>query len=331
MRLRVWLVAGLTAGLAGCGYVGPVLPPSPELPQAIVNLVATERGDRLVIGFSTPNRTTDNIAVTELSHLDLRIGTYATPFDFARWSDAATAYELPPPAATEPDNPLPSQVTKTLAVKDWVGKRVAIAVRTSVRKNDHYSAWSNRVVVDVVAPLAPPVAQAKSTAKGVALTWNAEEAAAEYRIFRQGKGDNGPTQVGTSKLPEFIDTGSEYDAPYLYTVVAARGAAESLASQPVSITAIDKFAPSVPAGLTALAAPNSIEVSWQRSPESDLKGYLLYRSIDGGGFAQVGDLLTVPTFSDRAVERGKTYRYAVSATDQKGNSSEKSAPAEVVY
>ncbi len=331
MRLCAWLTAGLAVSLAGCGYVGPVLPPSPELPQAVVNLVARERGEQLVITFSTPNQTTDNLAVVQLSHLDLRIGTYAPPFDFGRWAGGATAYELTPPAATERDNPLPSQVTKTLAAKDWVGKRVAIAVRTSMKKNDHYSAWSNRVVVDVAPPLAPPVVRVKSTAQGVAVTWNAVEGAAEYQVFRQAKGDNAPSLVGTSKSAEYVDTSSQYETPYTYTVVATQGSAESLASLTAPITTSDTYAPSVPTGLTALAAPNSIEVSWQRSPESDLKGYLLYRSVNGGPPVQVGDLLSVPTFSDRAVEHGKTYRYAVSATDQKGNTSEKSGPADVVY
>ena len=83
--------------------------------------------------------------------------------------------------------------------------------------------------------------------------------------------------------------------------------------------------------MTALAGPGSIEISWQRSPEKDLKGYYLYRSVNGSSFQRVNGPLTLPTYSDRDVEHGKTYRYAVSAFDQKGNESEKSAPAEVSF
>jgi fibronectin type 3 domain-containing protein len=42
-------------------------------------------------------------------------------------------------------------------------------------------------------------------------------------------------------------------------------------------------------------------------------------------------LLTLPTYSDHNVEHGKTYRYQVSAVDQKNNESAKSAVAEVAY
>jgi fibronectin type 3 domain-containing protein len=93
----------------------------------------------------------------------------------------------------------------------------------------------------------------------------------------------------------------------------------------------DIFAPSVPASITALAGPDSIEVSWQRSPEPDLKGYYVYRSVNGGPFERQGGLVTVPTFSDHNVEHGKTYRYEVSAVDQKNNESGKSAAAQAVF
>jgi fibronectin type 3 domain-containing protein len=81
----------------------------------------------------------------------------------------------------------------------------------------------------------------------------------------------------------------------------------------------------------ALAGPDSVEVTWTRSPEADTKGYYVYRSANGGPFERQGDLVTLPTFSDRKAEHGKTYRYAISAIDQKGNSSENSVPADVAF
>ncbi len=316
--------------LAGCGYVGPVLPPSPELPQAVTDLVAVERGDQIVISFNTPPRTTDNIPVQTFSKIDLRIGPTVTPFDFNQWAASATPYELEPPAPNDPENPVAATLSKTVPITYWVGKRVAIAVRTAVKKNDHYSSWSNRVVLDVIPALSPPVVKAESTAKGVLLTWP-PEGSLTYRIYRKAAADTAPTQLGTSETREFLDSSSQYETPYQYSVVAARGLAESLPSEPVSITTSDIFPPSVPSTVTALAGPNSIEVSWQRSPEPDLKGYFVYRSVNGGPFETVGDLLTLPDYSDRNVEHGKTYRYQVSAVDQKNNSSERSVTAEVSY
>ncbi|MDQ2712681.1 MAG: hypothetical protein M3Y24_10710, partial [Acidobacteriota bacterium] len=220
---------------------------------------------------------------------------------------------------------------KTIPAGPWIGKHLAVAVRTAVKKNDHYSSWSNRVVLDVVAPLTPPVVKVESTAKGVLLTWGLENSGLEYRIYRKNATDSAPTQLDVSRTPDYLDKTSQYETPYEYTVVAQKGLAESLPSKPVVIKTTDIFPPSVPASIMALAGPNSIEISWQRSPEPDLKGYFVYRSIDNGPFEKVGDLQDVPSFSDRNVEHGKTYRYEVSAVDQKNNPSEKSAPTAVSY
>lgn len=331
LRFAARLAPILLAGLTGCGYVGPVLPPSPQLPLAVTNLVAVERADEIVIDFSTPPRTTDNLAVKHFSEIDLRIGPAAIPFDFDRWAVGAKRYSVTPPLPADPDNPVPVSISKKIRAAEWVGKRVAVAVRTAVKKKDHYSAWSNRVVLEVIAPLGPPQVKAKSTAKGVMLTWDAVANSLEYRIYRKGPNDNAPIELGTSKALNYVDTTSQYEVPYEYTAVAVHGLAESLASKPAPITTTDIYPPSVPSGVAVLAAPNSIELSWQRSPEADLKGYYVYRSVDGGAYQGVGGLLTLPAYSDHQVEHGKTYRYQVSAVDQKNNPSDRSAPVQVSY
>jgi fibronectin type 3 domain-containing protein len=311
--------------------VGPVLPPSPQLPLAVTDLVAVERGDQIVIDFSTPSRTSDNLAVKHFSEIDLRIGPAAIPFDFDRWAAGAKRYPVTPPPPADPDNPVPVSISKKIPAPEWEGQRVAVAVRTAIKKKDHYSAWSNRVVLDVIAPLAPPQVKAKSTAKGVMLTWDAVANSSEYRIYRKSANDNAPIQLGTSKARNYLDTSSQYEIPYEYTVVAVRGLAESLPSRAELITTKDIFPPSVPSGVAVLAAPSSIELSWQRSPEADLKGYYVYRSENGGPYQGVGGLLNLPAYSDHQVEHGKTYRYQVSAVDQKNNASDRSAPVEIRF
>ncbi len=317
--------------LSSCGYVGPVLPPSPQLPDAVTNLHAVERGDQIVITFNTPVRTTDSLTIKRFSEIDLRIGAAPTPFDFDTWAASARQYSLTPPPPTEPDNPQAVPMSKSIPAAEWAGKRVAIAVRTAVRKADHYSSWSNRVVLNVITPLEPPVVKTEPTAQGILLTWPEQGSGAQYSIYRQGTGEQQPVLLGTSDHPDYLDKTAQYDTAYQYTVITRKGSAESLASAPALRTMTDIFPPSVPAGITALAGPDSIEVSWQRSPESDLKGYYVYRSVNNGSFERQGGLLSLPTFSDRNVEHGKAYRYEVSAVDQKNNESAKSAAAQVTF
>jgi fibronectin type 3 domain-containing protein len=85
----------------------------------------------------------------------------------------------------------------------------------------------------------------------------------------------------------------------------------------------------VPGGLHAAAAPNSIELAWERNTEPDLAGYRLYRAAADGAFEKIAEVSQVPSYSDHKVEHGKTYRYAVSAVDQSGNESARSAVVEV--
>jgi hypothetical protein len=320
------------AFLAGCGYVGPIVPPSPEIPSQVKDLVAVERGGKIEIFFLTPPRTTDSVAIKKFSEIDLRIGPALEPFDYAKWAETAKAYPVNPPPPGDPFDPKPLPITASLPLEGFEGKRVAVAVRTAIKRGDHYSPWSNHVVLDVIPALSTPTdLKVAASADGVVLDWQGSDAAEGYRILRQGPGDKNLLEIGHADKTHFVDTTSQFDVPYTYEVVAVCGGAESLPSELKSITAIDTFAPSVPGGVTALAGPESIEVSWQRSPEADLAGYFVYRSVNGGAFERQGDMVNLPAFSDTKLEHGKTYRYQISSMDKKNNESAKSAAVEVVF
>jgi len=243
--------------MAGCGYIGPVLPPSPLIPNGITDLAVVERGGRLTITFNAPARTMDQVAIKDFSEIDLRIGPAVTPFDFAPWAAKAKQYpvELPPP--NNPDDPQPAPISLQLPAAEWQGQDVVVAVRTAV-KHDRYSSWSNRVALHVIPPLEPPVATAEPTAQGITLHWAAQRGGLSYRIYRQSVADKQPVEVGTSDQPKFVDTSAQADIDYRYTVVATEQKAESVPSAVVPAKLVDTFAPSVPAGVTALAGPDSV-------------------------------------------------------------------------
>jgi predicted small lipoprotein YifL len=332
VRAPVAAVLAVFLALAGCGYIGPVVPPSAQIPNSIADLSVIERGDQLVVQFTTPAHTTDNIPIKKLANIDLRIGAAANPFDAAAWAKSAEVVEVPPLAENRNDEGESIAMTKSVPVGDRAGKRVAVMVRTAVRNGEHYSGWSNPVTIDVVTPLETPDVTIEPTAAGYKLTWPDEGAGVHYRVFRQWTNDKSAIELGTADKNEYIDRTSQWDTPYTYSVVATKGRAESLpwiAGKPVS--AADIYAPSVPAELSAFPSSDGIELTWRRSPESDLAGYFVYRSVNGGAFEKQGALVNVPIYSDRSVEHGKTYRYAVSAIDRKANESEKSAPVEVAF
>jgi hypothetical protein len=330
------LVYGITAAMLliqSCGYVGPVAPPSLHIPNAIADLAAIEVGNSLEFQFTLPQQTTDYSTITKFKSIDLRVGPAVTPFNFESWSAAATAVAITPEQADLAVNE--SQPLKaSLAVSGWAGKDVAIAVRTAQRDN-HFSQWSNVIHMRVVNPLEAPAIQAEASAEGVKITVSSAPEQAKIRIFRQGPADQQPQEIGVAENSEFTDRSADYGTKYTYTALAfddtEKANARSQVSEAATITPVDTFAPSIPGGVTVLTGTDSIEVSWEPSPERDIKGYYLFRSSDGGPIERVGGLITLPTYSDRDVQHGKKYRYQVSAVDQRNNESARSAAVEASF
>jgi fibronectin type 3 domain-containing protein len=75
---------------------------------------------------------------------------------------------------------------------------------------------------------------------------------------------------------------------------------------------------------------NSIELSWEPGREPDLKAYQVWRAEDSGPLVKLAEVAGDVTYSDRQVSAGKHYRYAISASDSKGNTSKPGVAIEVV-
>ena len=307
--------------MSGCGYTGDPLPPLANIPARVGDLAAIERGGRILIQFTVPPRTTEGVAIKTPLKLDLRIGTAEPPFNQEAWAARATPL---------PAGPVDNGVARyDIPAAEWTGKEAILAVRVSSARGKTVG-WSNFVNLPVIAPPERPAeVHAEAAADGVHLTWRARGDG--FRIYRRTGGDRF-APAATVSQPSWTDTSAEFGKHYIYQVqtivkLANNMEAESDVSEEAGITPEDRFPPAVPAGLNAATAPNSIELSWEGDTEPDLAGYRVYRSTGAGPFEKIGDL-AVPSYSDRAVEHGKTYRYAVSAIDKTGNESARSAPVE---
>jgi fibronectin type 3 domain-containing protein len=93
---------------------------------------------------------------------------------------------------------------------------------------------------------------------------------------------------------------------------------------------VDTFAPAIPSGLAAVAGVASIDLSWAQNTEDDLAAYNVYRAVEDGAFAIYAEKIGVPAFTDAKVEAGKRYRYVITAVDQTGNESMRSAETSAV-
>jgi fibronectin type 3 domain-containing protein len=77
--------------------------------------------------------------------------------------------------------------------------------------------------------------------------------------------------------------------------------------------------------VVALAGVTAVELAWDASRAIDFAEYRIYRNGERLAAA------AATTFSDKDVQSGRTYRYAVSAADKNGNESPRSAEVEIVF
>jgi hypothetical protein len=296
--MRFGLVLCSAAILTGCGYVGDPMPPALNVPQPVADLRAWQRGDKLILDFTAPALTTEQVGLTAISMAEARLGDDAIPLD-APAPGAAAHFELP--------------------ARQWSGRTVNIAIVVGGPKGQQ-SAPSNVVSLRLEEALAVPArVTAEPHPEGVRVAWSVPDGrATRFRITRT------PDASAEVEASEFIDRAVEPGKEYKYSVTALRPGAESLASAAVTVTPRDTFAPTVPANVSAVAGVSSIELVWERSPEADLKSYRVYRNDQ-----LLAPDIEAPAFSDRQIQSGQRYRYAVTAVDVLGNESARSSAVEV--
>ena len=322
--MRPAFLLSLCLVLSGCGYVGDPLPPALKIPLPVTDLAVKQVGQNLLVSFTVPAKTMEGLDLEKLGGVDLKVGASpAAPFNADSWSNSAKVADL---SVKEP-----GKIEATIPVKDWANQEVVLGVRVANQKM-RVSPWSNFVTLKVVPALdAPPNLRAVASAQGVSLDWTdtAKRPGVEWRVYRLGAGEKVSTEMGTVSTPRFTDTGVIYETEYKYTVIALQAQATSDISEPVTISPVDTFAPATPLGLSVLAGPSAIQLSWERNQESDLALYRVFRALAQGDFVKVFESPTAASYRDPNIALGQTYRYAVSAVDKKGNESPKSEPVEI--
>ncbi len=309
--------------LGGCGYIGEPLPPLMNVPGRGENLAAVQRGSTLIVHVTLPSLTTEGVVIKQSLRLDLRIGP--KPAGSPRidtWAESAKAVG----GATVANSIAEYHIPAT----EWTGKQVLIAVKV-VGANGRDAGWSPPVELTVVPPPEQPRdLTAEAVAQGVRLTWLGRESS--FVILRRGPEEHDYSEVGKSPKPEYIDTTAQFGKHYSYMVQAlvkvGQGEAQSDLSKEAAITPLDTFAAAAPAGLAAVPSTASIELVWERNGEPNVVGYRVYRALGSGNLERLADTV-LPAYSDRKIETGKTYRYAVSAVKRNQVESKLSEPVEV--
>jgi len=311
--------------LAGCGYVGGPLPPALRIPVQITDLRAVQRGGRILVTFTPPTETTEKLALTKVPEIELRVGeTPKESFEIQRWAADAKRIDLADARS--------GGVEVSIPAAEWANREVIIAVR-AIGPTKRPADWSNPLLLRVEASLRPPEAlTAAGTTDGPYVRWKGP--GTRWRVWRLDEDARQPQLLGVTGEPAWLDRTAVLGKNYTYMIQQLVGdperPAESEMSAEVRIKHEDKFPPAVPVGLSAITALKTVELSWDRNTEADLKGYQVYRAEGDAALAKVGAVVEKPTFSDPGAASGKTHRYAVAAVDESGNESQACPAVEVI-
>ena len=354
MSLRaIWVAAtalGLSCAgaLSGCGTPAAPQPPSLNLPERVADLEATRAGNQVTLTWTMPKRNTDKLLLKD----NLRASACRQEGNGA--CDEAGAMVRFAPGAT-------ATITDTLPLAEITGKARVLNYFVELKnRNGRSAGLSNAATVLAGAAPAPVEALSAEVKKaGVVLHWRPDGQDAAVRLQRtlltpppakkqqEGLLAPPPEQVQQNLLIEEVSQGQALDKSirfgetYAYRAqrvarVTVEGKTLELAgavSDPVQVEAKDVFPPAVPTGLAAVTTvggngvETAIDLSWVPDSEADVAGYVVYRREDAGAWQRISpaEPLVGPAFHDAQVQPGHTYIYAVSAVDQGGHESTRSA------
>jgi hypothetical protein len=355
---------GAALGVAGCGMPGAPLPPSLNLADRVGDLAAVRAGGQVALTWTMPTKNTDkmllkgSIAVRVCRNEQGAAGCSAvTTLQLAPGANGAFTDILPAALAAgqprvftyfvELDNRKGRSAGLSNGAEILVGDtpQAITGLRAEMRRDGVLLRWT------AAPPEAAPVAVRLDRKL---LTPPAKNSGPQRN--EQGLMAPPPEPPERTLLVEAgeatdrtLDKDIRFGESYEYRAqrvarVTVNGRTLELAgpfSAPLRIDAINFFPPAVPKGLAAVAtagengAGPAIDLSWQPDTEADLAGYIVYRREPAAGEGNAGwqrispaQPVVGPGNHDANVQPGHTYEYAVSAIDQEGHESARSAGAE---
>jgi len=354
-RLGLMATAALTAVLCGCGTPGAPQPPSLNLPDRVADLAAARTGNQVALTWTMPKRNTDKLLLKD----DIAVRICRKDAAAIACSAAGADLVLAPAAK--------GAFTETLPPALASGSPRPLSYFVELRNHNGRSAGLSNAAGVVAGEAPAPVEglSAEMRKEGAVLGWTpaaGEAAPAAVRLERKlltppaGKPHPGLLEPDPEPLERnlLVETGSRsgraldkeirFGQVYEYRAqrvarVTVDGQTVELAgplSAAVRIEAKDIFPPAVPSGLAAVAtagengSETAIDLSWQPVTDSDLAGYAVYRREGEGDWQRISAAQpqVPPAFHDVKVQPGHSYRYAVTAINQGGHESGRSAETE---
>lgn len=329
MRFRQ-IIATTSLGLlvlSGCGKSGPPVVPILAEPSPPTDLTALVRNRTVILAWTRPTTNIDGTALRYLA--TFQISRAQTAPQTSDYSVVATV------KAEKPDNAVASGNRYAFTDKGVVvGARYAYTIEAVSRRGIVGPPSLEATALVTVDIEAPSGLLAEAGERSVRLSWEAPTRRGDasplgivprYNIYRgtsPGRYDPSPINREPVRSTQFQDAGLVNDQTYYYRVTAVESQEppwqEGVPSDEVSVSPVDLTPPAPPQGVRAVVGPGpAVSLSWELNRESDLAGYLVYRSDTPERPPQrlTETPLKSPTFTDRSVRSRGRYLYTVTAVD----------------
>jgi len=331
--------------LPACGKRRPPQPPSERVPQRTELLSGAQRGNQVILSWPAPQRNASDESVQSIRRIDIyRLAENpSAPLPLTEEEFAARSTLI----GSINYETIRTATDKLVYIDTLELAGQPTRLRYSVRyinASGQRAAFSNFLLVEPAAKIAEPPTLTKSEliANAVTINWNPPATNIDgstpvnllgYNVYRVEKSQSeiGQTPVNTALVPitSYADQTIRFGEEYNYVVRAVSlgtggNQVESLNSNALSVAPVDVFRPSAPVPISIAPGPGRLAIFFPASPERDVAGYYIYRSIDPDlpkdRWTKITpNLLTRTTFQDEAVESGKRYYYYVVAVDLAGN------------
>ena len=357
------LVVLLALTLGACGRKGPPVAPGFRAPRPVTDLSGfVEEDGSIHFGWTNPTRRSDNVRLRDLAIAHVfrtddegtgeprsvivhrgRIPGY-TELLTIRFPVHTPSSVPPPPAPPLPPGVVVDgthvRVTDTAVTR---GRRYTYAI--TVEDSTGRESAPARLSIQTLAPAEPPGALTARPGEGeVALTWEPPTrleggdpvtGTLTYEVLRATEPQGTLSPIAPSVTDTtFTDRGAANDHTYAYAVRTVRREGTTTVrgrvSDRVTATPRDVTPPSPPRNLVGIPSVGVVRLRWDRSPESDVARYIIYRSAAGGEFMREASVAPPATqFVDQNLAPG-TYRYVVTAQDAAATPNESARSNEIV-
>jgi fibronectin type 3 domain-containing protein len=322
MKAKVILLLVALLIASGCARKGPPVSWETIVPKRIVDLVAMPRDGRFLLEWSVPKENTDKSPLTNLAGFRILRSEGVLVGDECKGCGEKTKVVLEIKLDTKEED---KKKTMAIFFEDLEARKVYVYQVVSINKRGYPSSPSNPVTVYWdYPPQAPRMVKGEGGDKRVDLSWEPEEGAAGYNVYRRLENEEFSTRPLNRDLltaTHYSDLTVENEKTYIYSVRAVRKVVktyvEGKGSLGIPVTPTDLIPPAAPVGLVAIPIKDGIELNWRRNREPDLLGYDVYRRKPGEKeFKRLNESpLVKETYLDTDVVLKEEYEYVVTAVD----------------